>query len=117
MSDEGRRLSDHVARWSTAAASVLATALLAVIVAFYGDMPHEIRSLSESVAVMRSEQVQMKSDLRDLGDAMRVNQGWRERLVAAEQRIDRGNDRLADHEKRLDKLEQPISLFGSGKKK
>lgn len=123
MSDEdernhiGRRLSDQIARWSTAAASLLATALLTVVAVNYGDMPRELRSLSESVAVMRSEQVQMKSDVRDLIDANRVSQAWRERLVAVEQRVDRNNERITEHERRLDKLEEPMTIFGRERKK
>lgn len=116
MTAEGRRLADYIARYATAAASVLAATLLAVIAFFYGDLPEQIGGLREQVGVMQVEIRVVKEQQQDLLEANRVAQNWRERLVAAEQRIDRHTDQIKTHETRIEKLEQPISIFGPKKK-
>lgn len=113
----GRRLADTVARWATAAASVLAAALLAVISVNYGDLPREIRGVREQMAVLQVELRVVKEQQLDLLESNRLSQNWRERLVLVEQKADRNTDRLVDHEKRLDRIENPPSIFGGGRKK
>lgn len=100
MSEAGRRLADQIARWSTAAASTMAALLLGVIVFFYGSLPRDISQIREQLVEVRTEQ-------RQLIDANRVNQSWRERLVDVEKAQDRHAGTLQSHERRLDRLEEP----------
>lgn len=97
----GRRLADVVARWATAAASVLAAGLLTIVVYFYGSMPEEIRAMRESMAVVQVELRVVKEEQRELIDANRVNQNWRERLVTVESKVERLEQRVNRIEDRV----------------
>lgn len=113
----GRRLSDKVSRWIEITLLGFITSLLGVIVYFYGDMPKRMSELVNITSQMQLEIVYLKEEVRDLKDAQRVSQSWRERLVDIEKQVDRNTQQNIQQDKRLDKLEEPFDLFGSKKKK
>lgn len=114
----GRRIADEVARWSTAAAALLAAALLSFVLFFYGSLPKDIQHLREAVSVISVELRVIKEEQRNLLEQNRVAQNWRERLVSVEKEVDKNSAQLLEHEKRITKVEEPFSVFGGkGKKK
>lgn len=114
-----RRLSDQAARWLTAFNAAVSTLAVGLIVLFYANIPRELASFREAYA---SDMANVRADLRAMaraqdeqGDALRTVGTVRDRVLVTEQKVERLQEQIAKHDRRLDDLEHP-TFFG-GKKK
>lgn len=101
MTDDFRRIADIITRWSSAINVFLVSALLGVLVFFYGNVPREVAELRGEVRFLAFQMAQVKDELRDLNDQMRGIPTLKERVTVLEQRV-------AAQEKRLDNNEKPF---------
>lgn len=118
-----RRVEDKVKFILFALCIVSAPLSIFLMAKMYGSLPDKMQVMSEATMEMRYEMSAVKRQQEQLMEANRVAQNWRDRLVTAEQKIDRHTDqivatdkRLDVYEKRLDKLEDRPGLFGNSKK-
>ena len=116
-----RRLSDQAARWLTAFNAAVSTLAVGLIVMFYANIPRELASFRETYA---SDMASIRADLRamaraqdDQADSLRTVGTIRDRVLVTEQKVERLQEQVAKHDRRLDELERPPGFFGSGKKK
>lgn len=113
----GRRLADRISRWIEVVLLAAISALLSVIVYYYGGLPKQLNDLVTLSSNMQLELGYLKEEVRELKDAQRVSQGWRERLVDLESRVQRNQDKNAEQDARIERLEQPFGMFRSAPKK
>lgn len=104
----GRRLADKITRYLEAVLLALMSALLSIIIYFYGGIPKQINELVNMMGAMQLEMRYMQTEVRELKETQRLSQTWRERQTDLEKQIDKAEAQLKDHEKRIDKLETPF---------
>lgn len=105
----GRRMSDTIARWATAAAATLATALLGIIIFFYGNVPKDIAELRESVGLMKFQMATIQDQQQEIVQSVRASQKTTDRVLILEQRTDRNAEQIKELDKRVDRIENRAS--------
>lgn len=122
MEGHARRTADHVAewmnKWQAALIVALLTALGALFMATLGGLPARVEALQDQVITQggetRGQIMVLQVQMADVAESSKAILPLRDRVAVVEQKVERLNDAVANHEKRLDKGEQP--WFGSGRK-
>lgn len=120
MNDEhgGRRLPDQASRWLTAFNAAVSSVALTMLLLFYANLPKELAALRESYA---ADMADLRAELRavnraqvDVNETLRSLIPLRDRVTIVEQRTERLAEQAVLHGRRLDRIEEPRGIFGSG---